>query len=141
MKGADHEIDHQKYFQIPAAVLLRARTGKKISFQSVSGARRVRGAAVGIPVQKVRHDDLRGIGEAGAVMENEKRLMDVNTFRKQLIDRQITTAFFNIDQRNEIGCVIELLDKQPTIDADSHVKMEYNYCPNCGAKMDGDGNV
>ena len=50
-------------------------------------------------------------------MENKKWLMDTNTFRKQLIDRQITTAFFNIEQRNEIGCVIELLDKQPTVDA------------------------
>ena len=27
------------------------------------------------------------------------------------------------------------------IDADSYVKAEYNYCPNCGAKMDGDGNA
>ena len=37
-------------------------------------------------------------------------------FRKQLIDRQITTAFFNNEQRYEIGCIIEMLDNAPVAD-------------------------
>ena len=35
-------------------------------------------------------------------------------FRQALIDRQITTQFFNPRERHEIGCIIEMLDKWPT---------------------------
>lgn len=37
-------------------------------------------------------------------------------FRRQLIDRQITTQFFNAKEREEIGCIIEMLDNAPAAD-------------------------
>lgn len=98
-------------------------------------------------------------------MEND--LISRSTFRQQLIDRQITTNFFNPEKREEDGCIIDLLDKAPAdddapvrhgrwIDGEddygsyvtcSICKDEFtnweadcaytNYCPSCGAKMDG----
>ena len=84
-------------------------------------------------------------------------------FRKQLIDRQITTAFFNQPQRHEIGCIVEMLDNTPTADVVEVRHGEWmvayrgrsatvyecsecghlefgtsDYCV-CGAKMDGKG--
>ena len=38
------------------------------------------------------------------------RYIDVEDFRQKLIDRQITTQFFNPRERHEIGCIIEMLD-------------------------------
>ena len=35
---------------------------------------------------------------------------------KMLIDRQITTQFFNDRERQEIGCIIEMLDETPAAD-------------------------
>lgn len=46
-----------------------------------------------------------------------KRLIDGIKFRQRLIDRQITTQFFNQREREEIGHIIEMLDDQPTVDA------------------------
>lgn len=47
-------------------------------------------------------------------------------FRQQLIDRQITTQFFNPRERHEIGCVIEMLDNTPTADV-----VEVVRCKDC----------
>ena len=47
-------------------------------------------------------------------------------FRKQLIDRQITTAFFNNEQRHEIGCIVEMLDNAPVADV-----VEVVRCKDC----------
>lgn len=47
-------------------------------------------------------------------------------FRRQLIDRQITTQFFNPRERHEIGCVIEMLDNTPTADV-----VEVVRCKDC----------
>ena len=44
------------------------------------------------------------------------RYINANIFRKSLIDRQITDCFFNHERRDEIGIIIDLLDKQPTAD-------------------------
>ncbi len=87
-------------------------------------------------------------------------------FRQLLVDRQITTNFFDNTKRNEDGCIIDLLDKFSAADvapvrhgrwmnANSRPKtyerrctacggrayfcgMEcsYKYCPNCGCRMD-----
>ena len=45
------------------------------------------------------------------------RLIDADAIRKRLIDRQITDAFFNAVQRHEIGCIVGMVDEQPTINA------------------------
>lgn len=37
-------------------------------------------------------------------------------FRKELVDRQITTNFFDNKARHEDGCIIEMLDNFPTAD-------------------------
>lgn len=44
------------------------------------------------------------------------RYVDADNFRQGLIDRQITTQFFNPRERHEIGCIIEMLDNAPTAD-------------------------
>lgn len=44
------------------------------------------------------------------------RCIDADKFRQELIDRQITTQFFNPRERHEIGCIIEMLDNAPTAD-------------------------
>lgn len=45
------------------------------------------------------------------------RPIDADAIRKRLIDRQITDAFFNPVQRQEIGCIVGMVDEAPTIDA------------------------
>ena len=45
-----------------------------------------------------------------------KEYIEREAFRKQLIDRQITTQFFNPIERHEIGCIIEMLDNTPAAD-------------------------
>lgn len=44
------------------------------------------------------------------------RYIDADKLRKELIDRQITTQFFNPRERHEIGCIIDMLDNAPTAD-------------------------
>ena len=93
----------------------------------------------------------------------EKEYIDRAAFRQELIDRQITTQFFNPIARNEIGCIVEMLDNAPAADVVDVVHsawvwaeegeadydkywvcpicgeksyIHHNYCPNCGAKMD-----
>jgi hypothetical protein len=53
-------------------------------------------------------------------------LIDRTAFRKELVDRQITTQFFNPRERQEIGCIIEMLDSAPAVDA-----VEVVRCGNC----------
>ncbi len=57
-------------------------------------------------------------------------------FRQQLIDRQITTQFFNPKERHEIGCIIEMLDSAPSVDA-----VEVVRCKDCKYHRDLDGGV
>ena len=45
------------------------------------------------------------------------RLIDADALRKQLISRQIIDAFSDVARRHEIGCIVGMVDKQPTIDA------------------------
>ena len=47
-------------------------------------------------------------------------------FRQALIDRQITTQFFNPRERHEIGCIIEMLDN--TVNADVADIVRCKYC-------------
>lgn len=47
-------------------------------------------------------------------------------FRRELINRQITTQYFNPRERHEIGCIIEMLDKWPIAEVDSIVR-----CKDC----------
>lgn len=47
-------------------------------------------------------------------------------FRQKLIDRQITTQFFNPRERHEIGCIIEMLDNTPGADV-----VEVVRCKDC----------
>lgn len=44
------------------------------------------------------------------------RYIDADKFRQKLVDRQITTQFFNPAERHEIGCIIDMLDTQPIAD-------------------------
>ena len=47
-------------------------------------------------------------------------------FRQVLINRQITTQFFNPRERHEIGCIIEMLDNTANSDVADVVR-----CKNC----------
>lgn len=97
------------------------------------------------------------------LMEND--LISRSAFRQQLINRQITTNFFDYKKRDEDGCIIDLLDKAPAADvapvqhgewllkhighgyywecSECHtnpciyVTRDTKFCPNCGARMDG----
>jgi hypothetical protein len=46
----------------------------------------------------------------------ENEYIERSAFRRELIDRQITTQFFNQIARNEIGCIVEMLDNAPAAD-------------------------
>lgn len=75
------------------------------------------------------------------------RLIDADAFRKILVDRQITTQFFHLAERNEIGCIIDILDYTPTIDSESlrptgewiHIDQDWHelwQCSNCKEEWD-----
>jgi hypothetical protein len=61
------------------------------------------------------------------------RYIDADKFRQELIDRQITTQFFNPRERHEIGCIIEMLDNAPTADVapKSEVASMPHKCKDC----------
>ncbi len=93
------------------------------------------------------------------------RYIDADAFRRMLIKRQITTRYFNSAERNEIGCIIDMLDNTPPADVKPRITAEWilnsngvdgtctgcyktqknicdddsyqNYCGCCGAMMTG----
>ena len=102
-------------------------------------------------------------------MENEKRLIDANAWKLFYEDKKnILDRFYTHDAGYEdaLDNVDDWMDAQPTVDAVEVVHGRWmlthgedglyydcsicghcagrgrksNYCPNCGAKMDGDGN-
>lgn len=52
------------------------------------------------------------------------RFIDADAFRRELINRQITTQFFNPRERHEIGCIVEMFDNAPTVDIKTEVARE-----------------
>ena len=100
-------------------------------------------------------------------MANEKRLIDPTGYKSFLV--RYIKELHEVDAPMIAGAVercLQKLEEQPTVDAvevvhgqwkepyqlyvvcsecgTGYVKYEFieraNYCPNCGAKMDGDGN-
>lgn len=45
-------------------------------------------------------------------------LISRKALRRKLIDRQITTVFYDNAKRHEVGCIIEMLDNAPAVDAE-----------------------
>ena len=103
-------------------------------------------------------------------MANEKRLIDAYALKNQITryHMSLTPRYISKLVDAEIGDVIDIIDETPTVDAvevvhgrwehlkwdiykcgncDCHChvaelmgKPAYDYCPHCGARMDGDGN-
>ena len=104
-------------------------------------------------------------------MENEKRLIDANALKQRFDEREaddIELYGCHIIEGFQADDAKEIVDKMPTVDAVEVVYGRWKYyhkqniavctncsferkldadfgkavsCPNCGAKMDGDGNV
>lgn len=62
------------------------------------------------------------------------RLIDATAIRRQLVSRQTTLYFFNNEVRHEIGCIVEMVDNAPTIDAVPVVRCEVckHWCGSIG---------
>ena len=91
-------------------------------------------------------------------MESEKRLKDVSLFEKALEkhrglvmhNEDILAALANCPTVDVVGVVHGRWDVEVGMNynkericpvCNKHIESNYwNYCPNCGAKMDGDGN-
>lgn len=56
----------------------------------------------------------------------EKDYIERGAFRKKLIDRQITDAFFDNVRRDEIGHIVDMLDNSPAADV-----VEVVRCKDC----------
>lgn len=86
------------------------------------------------------------------------RLIDADKLRKDVLD--LPNCYNGFSDAYDKAMIIDLVDEQPTVDAERHGRwidhkykeypigryecsvcgakhdMEWDYCPNCGAKMD-----